>query len=516
MMKRTTILVLALLSCALTGCGTDSEPTGIRVAVIGLDGATWDLIDPWMEEGLLPNLARLKREGFTSELQSVIPALSAPAWTTAVTGVNPGKHGIFDFELVDREMFMPVPATALDRKAKAVWEYMTESNRRSVVITIPVTSPPDEVNGVMISGFPHLKQTGYTWPPEMEDRLSAWRLDRYGEYLPPGGEAAFLANLIATREARFRAAIDLYREGNWDLFWAVFMGTDKAQHFFWQFMDPGSRQVDDELLENFQSAIRDFWIRMDEMMGEFIDATADDTILFVVSDHGFRPVDRELMLLKWLWNEGYCHQNPPLSRVLYFPHLGGRMTINTTDRFKRGVVEPGAEYDALVDELKGKLIALRDPLTGERAVEKVHRSDEIYSGPCLADGPDLLLESGERFLFSRGSPMEGGSLFGAPSFTFSAYHNRRGILMARGPHIRKGVGSAKGKPSLQDLTPTIMRILGETVPREMDGVTIDGLFESSIDEAAPLREGGRSIERRIPEEKIRKERDGLRALPYLG
>lgn len=509
-------LTLILLALVLPGCGDDSHPTGLRVAVIGLDGATWDLIDPWMEEGLLPNLSRLKREGFTSGMQSVIPALSAPAWTTAVTGVNPGKHGIFDFELVDRDRFMPVPATALDRKAKAIWEYLTDSDRRSVVMTVPVTSPPDEINGIMVSGFPHLKPAGFTWPPEFEEKLSAWRLDRYGEYLPPGGEAAFLANLIATREARFRAAIELYREGNWELFWVVFMGTDKVQHFFWQFMDPGSRVVDAQLQETFRYAIRDFWIRIDEMMGEFMDATKDDTILFVISDHGFRPVDRELMLLKWLWNQGYCHQNPPLSRVLYFPHLGGRMTINTTDRFKRGVIEPGAEYDALVVELRDKLTALRDPLTGEQVVKRVHRSDEIYSGPYLADGPDLLLESGDRFLFSRGSPMEGGSEYGAPSFTFSAYHDRRGILMARGPHIRSGTGAKDKMPALQDMTPTIMRILGETLPLEMEGVPIDGLFESSIEEAAPPHTGRRSIERSIPEERIRKEREGLKALPYLG
>ena len=135
-MKRV-LLVLALL-LPLAGCGGESHPTGLRVAVIGLDGATFDLIGPWMDDGLLPNLATLRSEGFSSPLRSVVPALSAPAWTTAVTGVNPGKHGIFDFELVDREKFITVPATSLDRKAKAIWEYLTESERKSVIMRMKI------------------------------------------------------------------------------------------------------------------------------------------------------------------------------------------------------------------------------------------------------------------------------------------------------------------------------------------------------------------------------------------
>ncbi len=486
----------------------------MRVAVIGLDGATFDLLDPWMKEGILPNLSRLRREGYASEMESVLPALSAPAWTTASTGVNPGKHGIFDFELVDRERFLPVPATSLDRKAKAVWEYLTESRRRSVILTIPVTSPPDEIDGIMVSGFPYLKPTGYTWPADVEHRLGAWRLDRYGEYLPPGGEEAFLANLVATREARFRAAIDFYRNEEWDLFWIVFMGTDKVQHFFWQFMDPSGREVDPVLTEKFGNAIRDFWIRTDEMVGEFLDDTDTNTVLFVLSDHGFRPVNRDFRVLKWLWDEGYCAVDPTRSKVLYFPHLGGRMTVNRSDRFEHGVIAPGAEYDSLIEELRGKLRALKDPLTGSAVVGAVYRSDEVYSGPFLADAPDLLLVPGKNFLFSRGSPMTDGSVFGLPEFTFSAYHDRRGIVMARGPHIRAGSGGPT--PDLADIAPTILRILGETVPRDMDGDMIEGLFDSSFEEAAPLRKGNRPIRRKVPDAKIREQRKDLKALPYLG
>ncbi|MBN1826578.1 MAG: alkaline phosphatase family protein [Candidatus Eisenbacteria bacterium] len=509
------IIATAITAVFLAGCGggSDSRPTGLRVAVIGLDGATWDILDPWIEEGILPNLARLRAEGCRGDLESVLPPLSAPAWTSAITGVNPAKHGIFDFELVDRRKFLPVPATSLDRRAKAAWEYMTESGRRSVVISVPVTSPPDSVDGIMISGFPHLDQSGYTWPPELESELLGWRLDRYGEYLPPGGEDAFLVNLNATREARARIALDLFQNEDWELFWLVFMGTDKVQHFFWKFMDPEGREVDPELRERYGSAIRDFWIRTDEIVGTFLDAMDDRTVLFVISDHGFGPVTRELQVLRWLWGEGYCDPNPVRSRVLYFTHLGGRMTVNDKKRFPMGVVEPEAR-NALLHEIRDKLLALEDPENGAKVVRAAYKKEEIYNGPLMDDAPDLIFLPERGYFFGRGSPYEEGEgIFREPSYTFSAYHEPRGIFLAQGPFVKRG--GVAGGMKLIDLVPTVLRLLGEPIPEEMDGRPMEGPFEPGIDERAPLRVTGRSITRDIPADAVAEARENLEALPYL-
>lgn len=514
-MRRRSAFLLLLLPL-LGGCGEDhSRPTGFRVAVIGLDGATFDLLAPWMEEGLLPNLKKMRDEGYSSPLQSVIPPLSAPAWTTAITGVNPAKHGVFDFELVDRRRFLPVPATSLDRKAKAVWEYMTDSKRRSVVISVPVTTPPDPIEGVMISGFPHLFQSGYTWPEGLEGRLAGYRLDRYGEYLPPGGEDAFLANLNATREGRARAALDLYKNEDWELFWAVFMGTDKVQHFYWKFMDPEGRDVDPALVEKYGNSIRDFWVRIDEIVGEFVAATDEKTILFVVSDHGFVPVNREIQLLRWLWDEGYCDRNPLKSRLLYFTHLGGRITVNRTDRFPDGVIEPGEEYEDLLADVTARLLEIRDPANGRKVVAEVYRADEILRGPYLEDAPDLFFLPERGYFIGRGSPLEEGELFQEPSFTFSAYHDRRGIFLARGPHVKRG--RSETPLELFDLAPTVLRLLGETVPSGMDGGPFEGPFDAGLEAAAPLRVADRPIERDV-EDRIDENADRLKelkALPYL-
>lgn len=514
-MDRRLIPILLLLYILIVGgCGDSPQPTGLRVAVIGLDGATYDLIDPWIEEGLLPNLAALRESGCSGDLFSVIPPLSAPAWTSAVTGVNPAKHGIFDFDLVDRKRFATVPVTSLDRKAKAAWEYMTESKRRSVVISVPITSPPDSINGIMISGFPHHTHGGsITWPDSLEADLFGWRLDRYGEYLPEDGDDAFLNNLIATRSARARVALDFYKNEDWELFWAVFMGTDKVQHFFWKFMDPEGQVVDPERRAKYEEAIRDFWIETDRIVGEFVEATDDSTVLFVLSDHGFMRVTREFQVLRWLWEEGFCEIDPRDSDVLYFTHLGGRVTINRSDLFPHGTVEPGVEYDSLVAELKRKLLAVRDPENGNRVISVVYQKDEIYSGPFIDDAPDLVFLPERDYFFGRGSPFDQGGVFKTPSYTFSAYHDPRGIFFAKGPHVR--VGENVGELQLIDLVPTVLRLLGETIPEEMDGSPMGSPFAASLDSIAPVRIGGRPIERDVDASYIDDYRKNLTAVPYL-
>ncbi len=516
-MKSRTLVFLTLSLAFLVGCGARTQPTGLRVAVIGLDGATWNLLDPWIEEGILPNIERIRREGFSTGLLSVVPPLSAPAWTTAITGTNPGRHGIFNFDHFDRERFLPFPATSLDRKTKAVWEYLTESNRRSIAVAIPLTSPPDSLNGVMISGFPHLSESGFTFPPELEQELVGYRLHKYGEYLMDEHEDAFLNHLYAVRESHGRVGLDLYRRKDWDLFWFVFLGTDKIQHFFWKFMDAEQRgDVDPATAEMYRHAIRDFWIDIDRLVGDFVEATDSNTVLFVVSDHGFGPIHREMRVLRWLWDEGYCDINPTRSRVLYLPHYGGELAINRKDRFPNGVVAPGEEYEQLMSELTEKLLAVRDPANGKRVVSEVFRADRIYSGPHLDEAPDLLFLPEPGYFFGRGSPMEEGGTFGVPSYTFSAFHDMRGIFLVRGPHVRPGRGEKDLR--LLDLAPTALRLLGETIPLRMDGRPFEGPFEESLEGAAPIRFADRPIEREVSDRRIgemREKLDKLQALPYL-
>src|SRR5439155_2055035 len=125
-----------------------------KVCIIGWDGATFDLIGPWLDQGLLPNLARLRDQGSHGRLQSTLPPWSFQAWSSFLTGKNPGQHGIYDFFRTPPGTYDLEFVNAEHRRGGATfWDVLSSARRRVVSIAIPGTFPPDPVNGAMISGF---------------------------------------------------------------------------------------------------------------------------------------------------------------------------------------------------------------------------------------------------------------------------------------------------------------------------------------------------------------------------
>jgi Type I phosphodiesterase / nucleotide pyrophosphatase len=124
-----------------------------RLLIIGLDGATFDVITPWAQEGKLPNLRKLLENGAHGALKSTIPPMSPPAWTSFMTGKNPGKHGVFDFTARKPYSYDIEFVNARWRRAETIWKIMSEEGKRICVLGVPFTYPPEAVNGVMISGI---------------------------------------------------------------------------------------------------------------------------------------------------------------------------------------------------------------------------------------------------------------------------------------------------------------------------------------------------------------------------
>ncbi len=144
----------------------------LRVIVIGLDGATFDLILPWVKEGCLPTFKRLMEEGVWGELKSTIPPLTGPAWSLFMTGKNQGKHGIFDFMVRNPEGYDWITINATFRKGRSFWNFLEEEGRRAIVFNVPVTYPPEHGKGAMVSGF--LTPPGaedFIFPPELGKKL---------------------------------------------------------------------------------------------------------------------------------------------------------------------------------------------------------------------------------------------------------------------------------------------------------------------------------------------------------
>jgi len=483
-------LVVATIAVGiLAGCGPGKDRP--RVLVIGLDGATFTVLDPLLDEGVLPNLAALRARGREAYLESTIPAVSPPAWTSAITGVNPGKHNIFDFFHFSRGGPQPLLTSSLDRRTYPVWHFLNEAGIRTGIQNIPMTFPPDRVDGFFISGFPYGRaKTGFTYPPELEKELGDYPLDLFGESVPPGTEEALLRRFRYTLERQSEEARRLMREERWDLFWVVFTGTDKVQHFYWKFSDPEHPAYDPGLAERYGSAIRDFWIRVDQILGEMLAIAGPETDVIVLSDHGFGPIYEELRLWGWLEREGFFEPvpgRPEASRteVVAPGAFGGLLRVNEVGRDFGGIVSP-ADVDSIKTRLRERLEALKDPESGEPFVEKVYTREEIYSGPYVENAPDVLFEEAPGRFVGRGRPGS-DELFGLPSYTFSAYHRPEGILIAAGPDFPPVPG--RGDLSILDIAPTIYWLFDVELPNDLDGKVPAGLVGGTALERRPPRVG---------------------------
>jgi predicted AlkP superfamily phosphohydrolase/phosphomutase len=295
---RRILLANCILSCLLlvTGCSRTQAPAESRVVVIGFDGLTFDTLTPWCDQGYLPNFTTLLNNGYSSVLTSVEPPSSPPAWTTAVTGVNPGKHGIYGFlqhsKYASEGSGEPDYISSTDRLASPLWKILEKEQKRVCLINIPITSPPDSVNGMMIAGFPHDSSSPLTFPRSIKKDIPEYRIDLFGLQPHYGEEEVWLSNLYDRALKRADVALRYLKSEPWDLFWIVFTGTDRIQHFFWKYYDhahPLHTSVDSG---KYKNAIRDFYIFMDAQLGRLIDAIPEDINLIVMSDHGFGPVYR--------------------------------------------------------------------------------------------------------------------------------------------------------------------------------------------------------------------------------
>lgn len=504
--------LVLVVACAGLGCGLRSEKRS--ALVLGLDGATWKLLTPMMERGELPNLKSLVDSGISGNLTSVVPFLSPPAWTSAITGVNPGKHGIFDFlrRLPNQMMF--VNESAASRRVPPIWMLLSDAGYRVGVINVPATDPPDPVNGFMISGLPHRSVTGYTHPPELEQELTGYRLEKLQISLDPGREGELLAEMQATMRARAAAAEKLLTEREWDFAWVVFTETDRVQHFYWQFMDPEWPGYDAALAARYGSAIHDLWVEVDQHLGTILAAArrkkGADLPVLVLSDHGFGPVHRELRLQSFLRTP--TAGRPPIESS-YSPETNGSLLY-----FMRQGREPSGNLDAQAfeatrDDAVARIKEERDPVTGGPAARWIFRREQVYRGRYSEKSPDVVMipAPGVYIANDRG----GREPWGPPSFTFSGHHEMEGILIASGGPFRSGKLEAGTRgASLLDITPTLLYLLGQPVPDYCDGRPLSVLFDAEFLKKNKVKSVGRALPEGSPADSAG-DRDAIEALPYL-
>ncbi|MDI6772679.1 MAG: alkaline phosphatase family protein [bacterium] len=276
-----------------------------RVFLLGLDGATFTLLRPWTEEGHLRTFARLMREGSWGPLASTIPPSTPIAWASMITGVYPGKHGIFGFVKRLRHSYELDVVTSLDRRRPAIWSLLDQAGLRSIVADVPFTYPPEPINGIMISGLgtPDVASE-FVHPKPLREVI----LREFGPYPLDihfrGDVLAFIEDARRLTEHRLAITRFLLREFPWDFFMLGLMATDRLQHVVWKYIDPGHFLYREEEARRYCPAILDYYRRLDEVVAELLDLAGGQTAFMIASDHGFGPMDRSLSLLRWLAQQG--------------------------------------------------------------------------------------------------------------------------------------------------------------------------------------------------------------------
>lgn len=291
--------------------------TARRVMVLGLDGATWKLLRRFAGDGTMPNLASFLERGCAADLMTQVPPVTATAWSSFVTGLNPGKHGVFEFLLrkkglsgearSPRNPFGEVPVNSALRDGIPVWDLAGEAGLKSVVKGVPITYPPSSIEGVMLSGFltPFGKRD-FAQPPELLDELEA----RFGPYklyhrqvYSKRGVADVIDELHEVLDFDINVTRYLMQRVDWSLFISHFWGTDRASHELWHLLDESHPRYDAGEARRHGPRLKAFYSSLDEGLRQIVEDAADANII-IASDHGFGPIHTYLSFNMWLSDRG--------------------------------------------------------------------------------------------------------------------------------------------------------------------------------------------------------------------
>ena len=516
--------------------------TSTRTIIIGLDGATFDLIDPLVEAGELPTLKRIMSEGVRGILETWPNTNSAAAWSSMITGYNSGQHGVFHFgEAISRPGVPWRPVTAIDRKKDPFWRLLSAAGKSVGVINVPITYPVDKINGFMLAGMdtPGLSSAGFAHPSDLRNELSKDGI-KYIIDVPNLGVASkrdshhLPKSVERMIDARSRTVFHLMRSRPWDVLMAVFVATDRVQHYFW----PKDLSV---VHSSDWNPIRRVYQMIDGFLAQLLPQMDSETTLLLVSDHGFGPEHKPKRELNRLFQRlgllSYRQGGDRLSsRMLghmleygrrYIPealqdrlarampalHLravnqhrfsgmywpgtrvfaeshGGRVSINLKGREPLGTVSP-EDYHSIREQTRDILLSLTDATTGERVIQDVRRGEEVYRGPYASNAADLLIEWNDRALrdtlcyTAEGTRIVIASSPTTPTNSWRGTHRREGIFIAKGPHIKSGVYVAGA--NIYDVAPTVLYLQNHPVPEDLDGKVLTDIFRDEFVRERPIR-----------------------------
>jgi predicted AlkP superfamily phosphohydrolase/phosphomutase len=518
-----------------------------KLLVIGLDGASFNVLDPLIEKGHLQNLAALIAGGARADLETTFPPITAVAWSSFMTGKNPGKHGIFEFVRLDHASKRELAVNASFRQGRAIWDLLSDAGERVVVHNFPCTYPPHSLNGLMIADFMTPRgRRDYTSPAsllsELEEKFGPYRLHLSQTYAK-GNVEGVLDELFDELEYKAKVTEYLMTRYEWDAFFQYFWGTDRIQHELWHITDEAHPRYDPEEARLYRDRVYAYFDRVDEIVGRLVKLAGQDAIVCVASDHGFGPAHKYCSFNIWLLQEGFLKlkrdamtrlkramfnlgltpelafkvikklplgalrpsrgvsNQPGASSLLSKLFLSfndvdwnrtvafskgnyGQIYVNLKGREPNGAVE-ASEYDSACETIVARLKALKDPATGEPWADQVFRREQIYQGPRVADAPDIAFLPRDMRYLPLGNADFTSNKFMVDAFGISGCHRMHGVLIANGGAVKPETRAAVAR--IVDVTPTLLYLMGQPLPGDMDGQVLTEMISTEHLDANPIR-----------------------------
>ncbi|PYP82821.1 MAG: hypothetical protein DMF61_25225 [Blastocatellia bacterium AA13] len=521
-----------------------------KVLFIGLDGATFDLLDPLMDAGIMPRLQQFIQQGVRGLLETTIPPITPTAWVSWMTGKNPGKHGVFEFLLRRKGSgAMPdQPVSAHSRDGLAFWDILGRMGKKAIVTNVPCTYPPIPLNGLMISDF--LTPRGrrdFSFPidlvEEIESKFGPYQL-YITEVYSKGKVNAILNQLFDELEYKTKVNRYLMSEYGWDVFATHYWGTDRFQHELWHLLDESHPFFDKKEHDANIGRINEYWNTVDSTMGKLFDDVGESATVYLGSDHGFGPIKKFLCFNVWLIEEGLLvlkrdamtRFKRALFRIGLTPDLAYRsamrlglahlrLSVGVTNRstlmklgnllmlslgdvdWSRTVAYSKGNYGQVFINLRGREAnGIVDPgpeceKTIGRIVEKLKtlkdpETGERLIGPIwrredLYSGPHSEESPDIQFLPSDMTHKPLGTLdLTSNKFITPVYGNS-------GDHRMHGIMLGRGPELKQgadihgariiDYAPTILHTFGVEVPSDMDGRVLEEIFTEDYMSRNPVR-----------------------------
>jgi predicted AlkP superfamily phosphohydrolase/phosphomutase len=483
-----------------------------RTLMIGLDGATFTLLDPLMQDGVMPALRKIVESGVRGELLSGCNFMTAQAVPTMMTGRTPGNHGMFDFvSFEETETGGSFHLTSSrDLRCETIWSIASRQGRRVTALNFYGTYPPERVNGHMIGGFvPWRYLKSATHPPELYQRLRSlpgldWRelgmdleLEKKCIQGLPHAEYKDWIRMHMRRERNwFKILHHLMEEQPSELTAIWIDGVDKLQHLCWRFLDKACFPEHHSVWEaEIRDLCLDYYRQLDNFISETVTRAGPDTRIYLKSDHGFGKTDRIFYVNTWLAKHGYLtwakdttsDERDQLTADRMKQHFGlfdwkrttaYALTPSSNGIFirkkssgwdKPGAIDP-ADYNAFREQLRKELLSERDQETGDPVVSRVLTREEAYPGACMHMAPDLFLTLPDRGFFS---VLKSGTILKRRAEIVGT-HRPEGIFIAAGPGLEQN--SSLPPLSITDVAPILLHSLGLSVPADMEGQVPAGIF----------------------------------------